>query len=42
MTGQILGGVPLADAVKSDPRNVPAEEFGCQLINNQRSPLGCD
>ena len=37
-----------------DPRNVPAEEwdpsglvrlaleFGCQLINNQRSPLGCD
>jgi hypothetical protein len=37
-----------------DPRNVPAEEwdpsglvrlaleFGCQLINNQHSPLGCD
>jgi hypothetical protein len=37
-----------------DPRNVPAEEwnpsglvrlaleFGCQLINNRRSPLGCD
>jgi hypothetical protein len=54
MTRQILGGVPLAESVKSDPRNVPAEEwdpsglvrlaveFGCQLINNHRSPLGCD
>ena len=55
MTGQILGGVRLAEAVKiPDPRNVPAEEwdpsslvrlaleFGCQLINNQSSPLGCD
>jgi putative ABC transport system permease protein len=54
MTGQILGGVPLAEAVKYQilvmflqKNGTPglvrlALELGCQLINNHRSPLGCD
>jgi ABC-type iron transport system FetAB permease component len=51
MTGQILGGVPLAEAVKyrilvmfpQNKNGTPqALEFGCQLINNHRCPFGCD